>query len=1328
MGKKKGKKKPSSKAKGTNSASPNESTENATTSPTEDIGRETNPPSNGVVGEDDVDTNDSNVTTPAPVYSTDEAPVGLINESSELEVLSSTAEAKDAPADPAEKDAPTNDETISSPRDDEKNVNAEDTVGVATSPIERVVAQAAEGVEIEDAKVDDPSDKNENDEAIAKENPKTNNTTTAVYNVHDGNDDDEEPVFLDARSTETDDSKDEIPPVEIEGETNFIESKPELKSETTEVATNDSDNININSNINGEHAETDASKEKSIPTEADNESDSDIVHEANADTKVELIRIYPQSTDDEVDLDVQDNVEATNGNNDDNSNNEQSKSEDSKEKSLSPDTEAEADADTKVEVIKIYRQYTADYTDDEIIDLDVQNDSGGKDYGIDHGGMDNETYTTYVDDLPLFHYSRIVGSGLPKGIQDKNEETTNSHASLVRQSTCSEFAVARVDREELVVPSRSNAPTGSSTTSDFNALSRTASANSDTLSIASVSSAAAIRKRQREQALLLSSDLWFQPHSIVASGYGGDQGGSISLTRLTDSQSSSGNQNHGSDSSPSVIFAMKATELIDTSGHGKSSHKSYSSVSTTLQLRDGDSRGSQGTSIVDMSFDASGAVLGAVDGGGHCAIWEFKYTTSLQSTSLIFGDPMSTETTATNGTTANSDDFYTPATTPNPTRPQVSPGSPARPAPITSMFSNFMSVLTGIPPSEESAGGGSSHGGANNNSTHGSISGRVGVVGVNNSHPNNQPSQPHILVPALTAEILNQSRVNYPAKWGPPTCLAVDPAYKLKRDKSVVVGFANGQLYLTKKGTFFQRRNDTILYQAGNRSDDSYRGIETVVWRGPLVAFADATGIKLIDSDHLTRIAHINRPAGASPFLHSSLRDISPSLVFETAQHLLVGWGDCLMQIYVEEHEDDASSSALSVAQSGGSGETGSSSKEKKIKRTAACSMAWELDCVACDVVPLDADHVVVLGLVSLADGEDGTGNGVENITWSPSHDLEMQILSRKDGTISYSDSLPLIEEKKVPVDASSDPIKSLLSVRDFRLFSSFALPRMDEAKETKALRALKGANDMGFVGIDVSFDMNQPLFAGTDSFAKKSIEFRDPHLEWNIKSIMYNGDGDDEREMFVSSNDDDSSVESDDYECILRPIETIRPMPSKSTNAIAQSILPPTMVICTESEAILSLTSTVDDAVEYSLDNHKCALALSRGLRHKRQLRRHNLNNLINYYLEAVLRIPRFTKEDGDAKTAAINTVPEVSSSLSLRRMQLAVKAMPVLLGDRTELWERWTKELEGIPGSLFLLRKYLPVRGTQDFLSKYSDQNDSFYCFHKIEFIFSFLFILHF
>jgi hypothetical protein len=43
---------------------------------------------------------------------------------------------------------------------------------------------------------------------------------------------------------------------------------------------------------------------------------------------------------------------------------------------------------------------------------------------------------------------------------------------------------------------------------------------------------------------------------------------------------------------------------------------------------------------------------------------------------------------------------------------------------------------------------------------------------------------------------------------------------------------------------------------------------------------------------------------------------------------------------------------------------------------------------------------------------------------------------------------------------------------------------------------------------------------------------------------------------------------------------------------------------------------------------------------------------------------------------------------------MQLAVQAMPVLLGGRMDLWEHWARELERIPGALFLLRNHLPVQ----------------------------------
>ena len=1245
MGKKKGKKKNSSKSKKGSNSNPranDEITTNATMPSNDDADREINPPS---IGNSENANEHPNKNIPDPVSTPKEGAVA--EELTKLDANSTVDTNNNTSVEPSTDQ--TIDPTNSSAVEETMNVNEIDTASI-------------DGLESDDSKLKATSNEEGSIEAIGNESPKTQNSAINSEN-EDGED---APVFFNARSSDTDDTNDKIPPVDID-DTVDRESKeedePEVQVESKEVAM--SADVVDDSQKDETHArssETDDTNDKILPVEIDDTVNRESEEEGESEVQVESKMVATSA--DVVNDSQKDETIFLNNNI---SESEADKQQLSPAKSIEQTTlelKPDATADTEDKATKIN---TSDKNAEEIVD--AEDDVGFKDTNYVTGD-DDETSTTYIDELPLFHYSRIVGSGLPKGIQNDTDESDTPHP--VRRSTCSKFAIVRIDREELV-SSISNIQAPTSPARESRTLSRSSSAVSDALSTNSVSSAAAMRQNQREQNLLLSSDLWFQPHSIVASGYGGNHGGAITLTRVMDGRIS-GSEGGICDASPAVVFALPSADyggIIDSSGHGRNSGNN--SYSNKLYIREGDSRYIEGNPVVSMSFDASGSVLGAVDGGGHCTIWEFKYTTSLQPTSIIFGNPSEVSNTAI------TDNFYTPSTTPDPIRPSVTPvPSPGRPAQNAGYFSNFMSVLTGMPPAEDDAGGGSSHGGTNpnmnNNSAHGSVS---EMSRRSDSHVD-QPSQPQTLVPALTAEITNQSRINYPAKWGPPTCLAVDPAYKLKREKSIAVGFVNGQLYLTKKGTFFQRRNDNLLYQAGNRGDNSYRGIESVVWRGPLLAFADATGIKLIDSDNLTRIAHINRPAGASPSLYPSIRDISPSLVFETSKHLMVGWGDCLMQIYVEEHEDDGTSSALSVAHS-----SGNISEEKKIKRTAACTMAWELDCVACDIVPLDSDHVAVLGLVTLADDEDGIANGEDIVVGSPGHDLELQIVSRKDGVISYSDLLPLIENNKEYDDAHI-PFQSLLSARDFRLFSSFALPRMEEIEETNALKALKGPNEMGLVGIDVSFDMNQPLFAGTDSSDRKGIEFKDPHLEWNMKSILYDDDVDDKINVVQCSNDDDSSVDSDDYECIMRPLEDVRPLPSDMLTI--QSMVPPTMVVCTESEVILSLTSTVDDAIEYSLENNKCALALSRGLRHKRELRRHNLDELINYYLEAVLRTPRSIENQGTT-----------NRSLSLRRMKLAVKAMPVLLGDRIELWERWIKELENIPGALFLLRKYLPVRGKE-------------------------------
>jgi hypothetical protein len=958
---------------------------------------------------------------------------------------------------------------------------------------------------------------------------------------------------------------------------------------------------------------------------------------------------------------------------------------------------------------------------------------------------DDETATTYVDEMPIFHYSRIVSTGLPRGASatddntideiDTDEDDNSSSdpsTTAFRQpprSSCSELTVVRVDPEELIAAGAAGAADSNSspieTNNNNNHYDINNSTTTTTTSTSSLSTAA-VRNRN-EQALLLSSDLWRQPHLIVACGWDSSSSstgsGKVTFTRAQRETMTPGSRNgtNNKSSSPSVVFVMPSktntaggggdpastsgTITSNNSNNNNNNNHAKNNVTTELYVRERETNSSwsrgrpvhDDTSVVDISFDASGTALGAVDEGGHCAIWEFKYTTSLQSNLLVFGDSNSNSNSNDNNnnntlTTTSEEGSSTPIST----HPQASTTG------NNNMFSNFMSALTGMPPAEESRGGNSNGGGSGGG-------GRRQQVA----------NSTRELIPTLTAEISYQSRVNYPANWGPPTCIVIDPAYKRKREKSLLVGFANGRLVLTKRGTFFQRRNDSVIYQAphgvggGSRvnnenknSDDgsSYRGIETVVWRGSLVAWADATGIKLMDMDLLTRIAHIDRPAGARPTLYPSVRNIIPSLHFETSHHLLVGWGDCLMQIYVEEHDDDPHGGASSLSVSSG-GTDGSSAAKKR--RTVACTMAWELDCVACDVVPLDAEHVMVLGLVPPVVDDEGNNNDDDDDTKGEKrnsfrrNELEIQVLSRKDGTITYCDSLPLTKDNQ-PVSPSSNPNELIDSVLDFRLLSSFALPRMELAEETKVLKAMEGANDMGFIGIDVNFDINQPLFAGADSSAKK-FEFRDPHSQWKIQSILYD-ENDDETDVF-DTDEDGHSIDSDDYECILRPIETTQPLSTQATGANNDCFPPPTMVICTASDAILSVTSTIDDAVESSLTRQKYALALSRGLCHRRQLRRYDINELINRYLGAVLRIPLSKKEyrleeqptqkTTTATTTTTTTIKPIS--LSLRRVQLAVKAMPVLLGGRIGLWERWTGELEKIPGSLFFLRSYLPVRGTR-------------------------------
>jgi hypothetical protein len=241
----------------------------------------------------------------------------------------------------------------------------------------------------------------------------------------------------------------------------------------------------------------------------------------------------------------------------------------------------------------------------------------------------------------------------------------------------------------------------------------------------------------------------------------------------------------------------------------------------------------------------------------------------------------------------------------------------------------------------------------------------------------------------------------------------------------------------------------------------------------------------------------------------------------------------------------------------------------------------------------------------------------------------------------------------------------------------------MDDLEETKAMRSEHG-NSNAVVGVDVEFDFNQGIFSGNDISTSPQRVFKDPHMRWSIQSAVDN-------QISAEGPNDASSVDSDDYDFVNRPLsnsDANMQMELDATRSNSKSGLPPTMIVCTASDAVLSRVSTIDDSIEHALLLQKYALALRRGLLYKKKIRRFSLDELINQYLGAVLKISNVKKV----------VVASNQTTLSLRRMKVALDAMPVLFGGNINLWRKWAEQLEKIPGSLFLLQKNIPVRGLYD------------------------------
>lgn len=114
----------------------------------------------------------------------------------------------------------------------------------------------------------------------------------------------------------------------------------------------------------------------------------------------------------------------------------------------------------------------------------------------------------------------------------------------------------------------------------------------------------------------------------------------------------------------------------------------------------------------------------------------------------------------------------------------------------------------------------------------------------------------------------------------PVTCLALDPDFHRKRTRQFVSGGKSGQLVLNSKGWFGSR--DTVLHSGEG-------AVHAVKWRGPLIAWANDSGVKVYDTSLGQRITYIDRPKGSPrPDLYRA------NLCWESDTSLIVAWADML--------------------------------------------------------------------------------------------------------------------------------------------------------------------------------------------------------------------------------------------------------------------------------------------------------------------------------------------------------------------------------------------------------------------------------------------------
>ena len=438
--------------------------------------------------------------------------------------------------------------------------------------------------------------------------------------------------------------------------------------------------------------------------------------------------------------------------------------------------ESAVDETTKATTFKEDNTVSEDLSDNTV--SSSSRDDGEEDQE-DDGSSSVDNDDEGEETMPLFSYTRLFGS-LPR--RSEETDTPNQPLPFLFRSTCS------VMGKVILSPGDLTNNTGASTSPSSNGNTTTPDPQRRPEGAAAAAVPSPATPVYYGDPLLSQ-----QPHYVVATGF---DDGSIAL-----------------------VDARTGVAVVD---------------SDQLRLREGHAE-----SVVDLSMDSSGTFLAAVDEGRMACIWEFQYTISQQplvntgSTSGGGGGSSSTPGPPSSSTALSpARDTQSQQHLSSSQQAEGQHSAPSTPA-DAGVFSSFMSAFKGS----------STAAASNTTNTTASATARqhpVTPAATTASSMMGSESQQYATPPRLASSSVQMSRISYPRSFGVPTCIAIDPSYKRKREKAVLTGFLDGRLVLTKRGYVFQRRTDAIIYQGTYDDESSNGGIEAIAWRGSLAAWADA--------------------------------------------------------------------------------------------------------------------------------------------------------------------------------------------------------------------------------------------------------------------------------------------------------------------------------------------------------------------------------------------------------------------------------------------------------------------------------------------------------